>query len=266
MDTADILNGKKIIVACSAKKMSLLAGSLRELGAEVLPFPVIEIRGTEDTGPLDKALSSLSGYRWIVFTSVHAVLYFFKRIRESGTAVAIPDSLEFCAIGPATASALREHGFEPDLVPERFVAEGVVEALETRAGGRRNLKGCRILLPRAKVARDVLPKALEAAGAHVDIAVCYETIRSELSREDINRFRKTSPDLMVFTSSSTVTNSLEALGIAAGKEMLSKSAVAAIGPVTANTIRSYGKEAEILPGESTIASLVQAIAEYYGRR
>lgn len=266
MDTADFLKGRKILVACSAKKMSLLAGSLRELGAEVLPFPVIEIKDTEDTGPLDTALSSLPRYKWVVFTSVHAVLCFFKRFHGGATAAGIPNSLEFCAIGPATASALREQGVEPDLVPERFVAEGVVEALETRAGGLRNLKGCRILLPRAKVARDVLPKALEAAGAHVDIVVCYETIRSELSREDINRFRKISPDLMVFTSSSTVTNSMEVLGIAAGKEMLSKSAAAAIGPVTANTLSRYGKEAEILPEESTIASLVQAIAEYYGRR
>lgn len=249
------LDGKKILVACSAKKMSALSDGLRRLGAIVLPLPVIEIRRVEDTAPIRSALDNIAQYDWIVFTSVHGVICFLDNCK--GTKLPTPP--RFCAVGPATADALKEYDIEPDLVPERFVAEGIIEALEHRCGGLKELAGCRILLPRAKAARDVLPRALKSAGANVDIVICYETVRAELDREEVRRLKSSSPDLMVFTSSSTVVNMVETLGRAEAKDLLSRSVVAAIGPITAATLESYGKRADIVPKESTIDSLIQAI-------
>jgi len=258
MNTGKSLEGKRILVACSAKKMSALSDGLQRLGASVLPLPVIEIRGVKDTARLRSALDQIAQYDWIIFTSVHGVVYFFDGCKGKE----FPTPPRFCAVGPATADALKEYGIEPDLVPEQFVAEGIIEALERFCGGLKELAGCRVLLPRAKVARDVLPKALKGAGADVDIVVCYETVRAELSREDIRRLRSASPDLMVFTSSSTVVHMMETLGNAEAKDLLFSSAVAAIGPITAGTLETYGKRAEIVPKESTIASLIEAIETY----
>lgn len=258
MTTKKPLDGKTILVACSAKKISALADGLQERGASVLPLPVIEIKAVEDMTPLQNALDHIEQYAWIIFTSAHGVACFFDSFGKRQ----FPTPPRFCAVGPATADALKEYGIQPHLVPERFVAEGIIEALERFCGGLKNLAGCRILLPRAKVARDVLPRALKSAGADVDIVVCYETVRAELGREEIRRLENASPDLMVFTSSSTVVNLMETLGNAEAKDLLSKTTVAAIGPVTAGTLESYGKRAEIVPEESTIASLIQAIEAY----
>ena len=262
MNTKKSLDGKRILVACSAKKMSALSDGLQQRGASVLPLPIIEIRGVEDRTPIRNALDHIGQYAWIIFTSAHGVVHFFDICRDRQ----FPPPPRFCAVGPATAHALKEYGIQPHLVPERFVAEGIIEALGSFCGGLKKLAGCRILLPRAKVARDVLPRALESAGADVDIVVCYETVRAEIGREEIRRLRNSSPDLMVFTSSSTVVNMMETLGKAEAKDLLSRSAVAAIGPVTASTLESFGKRADIVPEESTIASLIQAIETYCSSR
>jgi uroporphyrinogen III methyltransferase/synthase len=260
------LGNRSIWVACSAKKISLLSDELRELGADVTPFPVIEIRDIDNKGPLDRALASIGTYTWIIFTSVHGVTYFSKRFHELRINRDVLKKLKICAIGPATGSALKELGFEVNLVPARFVAEGVVEALGKYCGGMKGLAGSRILLPRAKTARDVLPLALKEAGAHVNIVTCYQTVKAELNGETIRRLTAEVPDLIVFTSSSTVKNMLELLGHTMGKNILRKATVAAIGPITADTVASYDKRVEIVPQESTIASLIQSIKKYYSRR
>lgn len=260
------LHDKTALVACSAKKMSSLADGLRALGAKVTPFPIIEIRGVEDKRPLDEALASLDKYEWVIFTSEHGVLYFSRRFRERNINANAFENIKICAIGTATANALRENGFRADLIPDFFVAEGVIEALGKYCGGLQNLAGRRILIPRARVARNELPDALASAGAHVDIVVCYETVRSELSGEDIARYTKPAPDLAVFTSSSTVKNTMEALGNAAGRELLEKTVIAAIGSITAGAVESYGKHVEIVPKESTIVALIRSIEEYFSRQ
>jgi uroporphyrinogen III methyltransferase/synthase len=260
------LGNRSIWVACSAKKISILSDGLRELGATVTPLPVIEIREIEDKGPLDHALNSLGTYAWIIFTSVHGVTYFSKRFRELRISRDVLKESKICAIGPATESTLKELGFEVSLVPARFVAEGVVEALEDYCGGLKGLAGSRILLPRAKTARDVLPDALKEAGAYVNIVSCYETVKAELNEETIGRLTAEVPDLIVFTSSSTVKNMIEILGHTMGKNILRKATVAAIGPITADTVASYDKRVEIVPKESTIASLIRSIKKYYSKR
>jgi len=262
----NLLRNKSILVACSAKKISMLSVGLKELGATITPLPVIEIRDIDDKGPLDYALSSIDRYSWIIFTSAHGAFYFSQRFHERKISRNALKKSKICAIGPATESILKELGFNVDLVPARFVAEGVVEALGKYYGGLKGLAGSRILLPRAKIARDVLPDTLKAAGAYVDIVPCYQTVKAELNEETIRRLTAEIPDMIVFTSASTVKNMVEILGHTAGKNMLQKSTVAAIGPITADTVASYGKQAEIIPRESTIASLIQSIKEHYGRR
>jgi len=260
------LRDRKIFVACSEKKMSALVEGLRASGATVLPFPIIEIRGIEDKRPLDQALGSLHKYAWIIFTSAHGVLYFSKRFHERALDKDLLSDTKICAIGPATAKTLRENGFRIDLIPELFIAEGVLEALGRYCGGLKTLAGRNILIPRAKEARNELPEALLKAGAHVDIVVCYQTVRAEMSQEDIAAFTAETPDMVVFTSSSTVKFTMEILGPGSGKKLLQKSTVAAIGPVTADTVESFGKHVEIVPKESTIVSLIHSIEEYYNRQ
>jgi uroporphyrinogen III methyltransferase/synthase len=257
------LRDKKIIVACSANKMSSLVANLQALGACALPFPVIEVRGVDDTGPLDRTLSSLHTYDWIIFTSVHGVLHFFRRYFERNISKEAANQLKFCAIGPATARALKENGIDADLIPQDYVAEGVIDALIEYCGGLPNLKGRRILIPRAKVARDILPNTLKAAGAQVDIVPCYQTMCAEIDEDTIHAIMSDCPDMIVFTSSSTVRNMVGILGEHSGRNLLQNSTVAAIGQITADSVRAYGKEVEIIPKKSTIDSLIQAIREYY---
>jgi uroporphyrinogen III methyltransferase/synthase len=260
------LENKTALLACSAKKMSPLAEGLQALGATVLPFPIIEIRDIDDKRPLDAALASIDKYAWIIFTSAHGVLYFTRRFHERNIDREAIANIKICAIGTATAATLRVNGFKTDLVPEIFVAEGVLEALGKFCGGLENLSGQRVLIPRARIARNELPDSLASAGAHVDVVVCYETFRPELSDKELARYTTPAPDLAVFTSSSTVKNTMEALGNAAGRKLLEKTTVAAIGPITAQTIESFGKQVEIVPKESTIVSLIRSIEEYFSRQ
>ena len=260
------LRGKTVLVACSPKKISAISDGLGAIGARVVQFPIIEVREMENKAPLDTALNSLNIYDWIVFTSVYGVSCFTHRFHERKISRDCLRDVKICAVGPATARTLKENGFEADLVPARFVAEGVLEALDNFHGGLRHLSGCRFLIPRAEQARDVLQNALEAAGAHVDIIVCYQTVRAELSSEEIRKYIAEDPDLIVFTSSSTVRNSMDALGYIEGKKLLDKTTVAAIGPITADTVESYGKHVEIVPEESTIESLIDAIEQHYSKQ
>lgn len=259
----NLLLNRSILVACSAKKMSTLSDGLRALGASVTPFPVIEIREIEDKVQMDNALDSLERYDWIIFTSAYGATYFSQRFHERKIQSNVLKELKICAIGPATESTLKELGFKVDMVPTRFVAEGVVEALETCYGGLGGITGSRILIPRAKFARDVLPDTLTAAGAGVDIVPFYQTVKATLDKKTILQLKAETPDLIVFTSSSTVKNMVEIMGHTAGKNLLRKSTVAAIGPITVNTVESFGKHVEIVPKQSTIVSLIQAIEDYY---
>ncbi len=240
-----------------------LATGLEAIGGNVLRFPAIEAQAVEDKHLLDNALASLGDYDWIIFTSTYGVSFFMKRLNERGIAAEMP---KICAIGPATAGALAEFGHEAALIPNQFVAEGVLEALETYHGGLQHLSGLRILLPRAKEARELLPEALTAAGAHVDVVPCYQTVRPEMDKDIVQKLRQRKPELIVFTSSSAVKNLIDILGQQDGKRMLLESTVAVLGPITGKTAESYGKRAEIVPGESTVAALLKAIGEYYSSR
>lgn len=236
------------------------------MGANVLPFPVIKMQELTDRHLLDQALESLTAYSWVVFTSVYGVNFFMRHLQQSGITGSPSEFPRICAIGPATAKAVRDAGYEVELVPEQFVAEGIVEALAKYSGGLEALVGQRILLPRAREARDVLPGALAASGIRVDVVPCYENVRPEFDEGALERIRAARPDLILFTSSSTVRNMIDILGQEEGKRMLLESVVGVLGMITGSTAESLGKRAEIVPRESTIASLLEAVHEYYTRK
>ena len=257
------LRRKKVLVVSSASKLGGLAEALQRMGAHAIPFPTIEMRPIQDQAPLDSALAALKDYSWVIFTSTHGVLFFLKRMEELGYSPARWHGIQVCAVGPATAAALRNAGILVALVPEQYLAEGIVRALADYHGGIHNLAGKRVLLPRAKEARNLLPRELEAAGARVDIAHCYENVLPAVEARSLQSVLDAPPDLLVFTSPSAVTNFVKLFGEDKGRKLLQGATVAALGPITARTAASHGKEVEILPRENTSASLLAAIAEFY---
>jgi uroporphyrinogen III methyltransferase / synthase len=257
------LTGKKALIACSEMKSEALASGLRELGAEVTIFPVISMREIENKTALDAALSRLPEYAWIIFTSAYGVRFFLQRLAVLNLRISRGHGPEICAVGPATASLLEASGIDVALIPREFLAEGILDALAERHGGLHNLAGMRIMLPRARESRELLARVLEAAGAHVDAIPCYETILSEIEPSLIQAVIRNPPDLVVFTSSSTVQNFLALLGENEGTKILAAAHVAAIGPITTRKLDQCGKRAEIVPGENTIPSLLAAIRNFY---
>lgn len=235
------------------------------MGARVRPFQAISIRPAEDLSALDCALASLEKYDWIIFTSAHAVVFFERRLRERQIPAERLACLEICAVGPATAKKASECGIRVSLVPREFVAEGVLRALAERVGGAARLAGMRILIPRAKEAREILPDGLTAAGATVDVAVCYETVRAEADPALVADVRNNPPDLIVFTSSSNVAHFASIVGDAEARRLFAQATIGVLGPVTAKTVEDYGKRPEILPRENTIPSLLESIRTHYLR-
>ena len=254
------LQNKTVLVACSEKKRADLISPLEAMGGIVVFLPVIAVREIEDKSKLDEALEKLEHYSWIIFTSAYGVAFFAQRLNERG--IEIPNGAKICAIGPATARALEECGFEVALVPQNFVAEGIIEELESYYGDLSRLSGKRILLPRALQARDVLPDGLAAAGADMDVVPCYCTVQGEINPDSVRALQQLNPDLMVFTSSSAVRNFVEIAGQDLALRMMRQAAVSVIGPITADTVKSYGKLPEIVPKENTIASLIEAIRDW----
>jgi len=236
------LHGRTVAVTRARAQASGLAARLRMLGAEVVEAPAIRIR------PLDFTLPDLGGYDLLCLTSPNGVEALFGALRDARDLAGVT----VAAIGPGTARALRERGVEADVVPERFVAEGLVEALA-------DVPVSRALIARASEARDVLPDALRERGAEVDVVALYETVREELS--DAERERALAADYVTFTSSSTVRFFLEAAGRPNGTARL-----VSIGPVTSQTLREHGLEPHVEATRHDVDGLVAALEEDAGGR
>jgi uroporphyrinogen-III synthase len=258
-----LLARKRALLACSEMKSGSLVAGLESLGADVLVFPVILIKAIDDKRALDAALDAMHQYAWIIFTSVYGVRFFLNRMEERGIAKERVADRQICAVGPGTAAALETKGIRVSLIPREYMAGGIVAALEERHGGMDRLAGVRILLPRARDARDTLPNALDAAGVRVDLVACYENLLPEIEPDRVRSVVTNPPDLLVFTSSSTVRNFVTLLGRDTAGSVLAAATVAALGPITAHTLASYGKPAEIVPQKSTIPSLLDAIRIHY---
>ncbi|HEX7296543.1 MAG TPA: uroporphyrinogen-III synthase [Pyrinomonadaceae bacterium] len=258
------LAGKTVVITRAATQASEFATALEQYGAKVLICPTIEITDPDNYERLDEAIDHLYGYDWLIFTSVNGVDFFLRRLAAKGKQIEELDELKTCAIGEATADRLRDAHIHVDVVPMEFKAEGVFAALTSFIGGQEQLQGLNVLLPRAAVARDYLPKALEEAGARVDVVTAYRTVVPEdLDRGRLSAMLAGDADCIAFTSSSTVKN----LGLLFDTNDLSKIlhgvTIACIGDITATTAKEYGLVVTIQPTEFTIPALARAIAEYY---
>ena len=259
------LAGLRILVGRARHQASALSAGLRELGAEVVEIPFIEIRKPSSYKPLDAALKKLNEYDWLILTSVNGVEAMWQRLGKLRLTKQQLTHLKIAAIGPATKKAIEKHGIKVSVVPEEYVAESVVESLRHQVAGRR------VLLARAKVARDVIPRELRKLGAKIDIVEAYETVIPQSSRvrlRAILRDSKRCPDVITFTSSSTVRNFVALLGknprrggASPGKtSSIDGIRLASIGPVTSSTLREFGLTVDIEATEYTIPGLIKALA------
>jgi uroporphyrinogen-III synthase len=250
------LAGKKILVGRAAKQAGSLSNLLRAQGARVVEIPFIEIQPPKSFKPLDRALRSLAEYDWLVLTSVNGAEVFFSRLEKLKSANL--SGLRIAAIGPATREAIEREGLRVQVMPKEYVAEAVVKAL------RGKVKGKRVILVRAKVARDLIPRELRKAGATVDVVEAYQTVLPSSSGPKLKRLLKDPkrrPEAITFTSSSTARNFVKL----AGNSSLDEIVLASIGPVTSATLRECGLKPHVQAREYTIHGVVVALAKAFTR-
>jgi uroporphyrinogen-III synthase len=272
------LAGIRVLVGRARHQAGVLSSALRDLGAQVIEIPFIEIRKPRSFKTLDAALSRLADYDWLILTSVNGVEAMWRRLEKLNISRRQLSHLHIAAIGPATKKAIEMHGLRVQIVPDQYVAESVVRSL------RRRVRGRRVLLVRAKVARDVIPRELRRAGAQVDVLEAYETVVPQASRARLRaaiaKFPRR-PDFITFTSSSTVRNFVALLGgdsdsTAYGELLQNASPIfkrgtsknrqirgiklASIGPVTSATLRELSLPVDVEARKYTIPGLIDAIA------
>lgn len=245
------LFGKRVIVTRARTQASQLAARLSELGADVIEAPAIRIDAL-DPAPLRAALRAVGDYGWVIFTSRNAVEITWGELRALGLDARALAGVKLVAVGPATAAALAEHGMVADVVPERYVAEGLVDSLR----GRDDVRGARVLYPKAEAARDLLPEELRQLGARVDDIAIYRSVPDAAdalaAREALE---SGSVDVITFTSSSTVRYFLESVGIDAARQ----ARIVSMGPITSDAARAMGLDVAAEAHEPTIDSLVEAV-------
>jgi uroporphyrinogen III methyltransferase/synthase len=249
------LFGRRIVVTRAADQAADFSERLRALGADAVELPVIALEAPADPTPLDRAIENLATYDWLIFTSVNGVRFFLERLDQS------PHDLRslrarICAIGPATRKAIEDLHLKVDLMPEEYVAEGLIQAFAAE-----NLAGKKMLLPRAAVARDVIPIELAKLGAQVDVVEAYRNVvplNAAVRTHKIFSAEK-KPDWITFTSSSTVKNLLAITG----REALEGVRIASIGPVTSATLCAHGLKVDAEAKQFTLDGLIAAILAAY---
>ena len=252
------LSGKRIAITRTREQAGVLREQLTALGAQVIEIATIEIRDPASWEPLDSAIRRLEEFDYLLVTSANGARNFLRRLEACGRQVRDLKGLIIGAIGPATAAELAKSGVKVDVTPRQYVAEGLLEAL-----GHRDLHGKAFLIPRAKVARDVVPRLLREKGGRVEVVEAYETVVPQLPIGELQRLLTPSPDVITFTSSSTATNFARLAGENNVSELLHRIAVASIGPITSETIRKLGLTVTIEAKESTMPGLVRAIEGHF---
>jgi uroporphyrinogen III methyltransferase/synthase len=262
-DASRPLAGRRVVVTRAREQAPVLVRRLEELGALVIEAPAIMLVDPPDWRPLDAALARLASYDWIVFTSQNTLPRLLARMATRGLALDALRGARLAAIGEATARSLLSRGLPVEGVAEEFRAEGVVELL-----AREPLAERRILLPRALVARDVLPEALRERGAAVDVAPVYQTVNdpqgAEVARRALAGGRV---DAVTFTASSTVSAFLDALRAAGQPDLLARLAetcLASIGPITSDRLRAEGFEPTVEAAPYTVPALLLALVDHLG--
>ena len=253
------LAGRAVVVTRPREQAAALVGSLEALGASVMLVPTIRI----EPRPLDDAVAAvlreLATYQLVVFTSANAVRVFAGYLARGTEAGGMPAGPVVAAVGPATAAALEQHGLGCHLVPDEYVAEGLLDAFEEQAAP---VAGARVLIPSASDTRDVLPETLRERGAVVDVLHIYDTVA--VAQLTVPAERVEAADYITFTSASTVKR-LAALLEAGGDgrplaERLAGARLCSIGPITSQTLRDLGLPVAVEAREYTAAGLVAAIA------
>ncbi len=245
------LFGKRVVVTRATQQASGLSERLRELGAEVLEMPATQIARL-DLSPLRDAIQRIADFEWLVLTSQNAVAIFWEQLLASGRDARSLAGLRISAVGPATAGALLERGITVDVIPERFVAEGLLEIMRARD----DVAGTRVLYVTAEGARDVLADGLREIGAEVTVVETYRSIRDGAGANRLSRaIAGGKVDLVTFTSGSAVRGYVEAVG----SDLALRVPAASIGPQTSEALRAAGVEVKHEAEESTIDGLVAAI-------
>jgi uroporphyrinogen-III synthase len=275
------LSGIRVLVGRARQQASKLSSGLRALGAQVIEIPFIEIRRPSSYKTLDSALRKIQNYDWLILTSVNGVDAVWERMGKLGLAGTDLRHLRIAAIGPATKQAIENRGVTVSVVPREYVAEAVVKSLSTRVRRKR------VLLARAKVARDVIPRELRKLGAEVDVVEAYETVVPRTSGKQLRNAltdSKRRPHVITFTSSSSVRNFVSLLSVGENPQPFAKNAkgwgtrrgrgrprhteldgiqFASIGPVTSSTLRKFGMPVHIEAREYTIPGLIGAIRQSF---
>jgi uroporphyrinogen III methyltransferase/synthase len=264
VDLRDTLNwfeqkplfGKGIVITRPQRQADDLARLLISEGAYPISFPTIKIVPPANWHGLDEAIDKLTTYNWLIFTSANGVQFFFERLREKNKDIRDLKGIQICCIGPATARQIEDKGIKVDLVPEQFIAEGILQSFAAM-----DIKGRKILIPRAAKARDVLPEGLKKFGASVDVVATYQTVNSGKKKEELAALISDNKvDVITFTSSSTVTSFVEIMG--RDFTLPAHIDVACIGPVTAATAKKAGFKIDISHEEYTMEGLVQSLVEH----
>ena len=253
------LAGRRIVITRAREQAAELVQGLAALGAVVITAPAIRIEPVADLEPLRDALARIAQYRWVVFTSQNAVLVVFDQLPAWGHAANHFATTRIAAIGPATGQALAARGVSVDLLPEGYVAESLVDAIAAQG----DLRGVRVLVPQAEIARDTLAQGLRTLGAQVDVIPVYRTLPAlEDGAALASEILAGRIDAITFTSSSTVHSFVKSVGSEAATSDRYRAAV--IGPVTGATAHEYGLPVAIEATEHTTAGLLQAVATYFG--
>ena len=260
------LFGLRVVVTRPRTQAAELVTRLEQMGADPIEVPTIQIVAPKDPAPLARACAQIGEFDWVVFTSANAVSHVMRRLLAGPGDVRDLKGVRLCAVGPATAEALSHYSIRTDLVPEEYRATGVVRALSQD----RDLTGTRILLPRADLARDLLPAKLRQAGAHVTTVTAYRTTPVDLEAAggpDIyGLLLERQVDIITFTSGSSVKNFVKALGTDHAADLLRQVDVACIGPVTAAVATRLDISTTIIPSDYTVPAMVRAIVDHVPAR
>jgi uroporphyrinogen III methyltransferase / synthase len=257
------LFGKRVLVTRPRESPADLVELLEAMGADAIEAPMIRILPPDDYGPLDAACARIAEFDWIVFASAHAVDAFFQRLLAGAHDLRALGGVKICVVGAATGERLTAHGIKADLVPAEFRGEGVVRAIAEDGSLQRR----RVLLPHADIGREVIADGLRNQGADVTEVIAYRTVAVEAEREgepDIYRMLlERRIDVVTFTSASAVRNFVRVVGAEPSADLLRTTVVAAIGPVTGETLQQYGIQTTIMPTSYTIPALVEAVVKYF---
>src|SRR5947207_924938 len=245
------LYGRRIVVTRATQQAQALTEKLRELGADVIEMPATQVARL-DLAPLREAIGELSRYQWLILTSQNAVAILWEQLLGKGRDVRALAALKIGAVGPATAGALLEHGIAVDVIPQRFVAEGLLEMMRER----NDVASKRILYVTAEGSRDVLPQGLREIGAEVDVIEAYRSVLDGQGAERLARAIEAGKlDLATFTSGSAVRGYVDAIG----EDLAVQVPAASIGPQTSDALREAGIEVNAEAKESTVDGLVSAV-------